>query len=298
MNIKLCIAAFGLSAVLCGCSIGAAGIGPDGSVQLNSGEGVDLQTADSIPDNASTAADSDIQQAPAAAQNDDGSLSEPSEVQSTDALQDVESAQPPDLSGMPLLEPEEETDLTALQEPDAVQDPVPAAVLSESDAFGLDQTLQNVCSAEAAAEISSYYAKKAEQAASQGLGVTTQVVYQKGQVLSILRTLKNDSGSVTLRSETFQVQSGGLFTLADFFPGMSSQGREEIVLAQVIAVLSESDQELYADWQDYASSAFDPDSFYLSSSGLVIYYQAGVVSLGVQQVSLPYSTLDGFVMPE
>ena len=179
----------------------------------------------------------------------------------------------------------------------------------DEDLDDLQRVLHDLPNREAAGEIQDYFAAAEQTAVDAGCTVTAQVMYQKDPVLSVLRTVTDQDGRKTLRSETFQTETAGLFTLADFFPGLEEADWLGSLLAVADETLGCSDQELYSaseigidagdgSLRQVLERTFDPDCFYLTSQGICIYFQAGVLSDGVIQVTLPYSRLTGFAMPD
>ena len=326
-NWKLIPAALALCLALTGCNMGSIGsIGADGAVQVN-GKDVTASETPAAEPAASTGVSESGAQTPAepAAQVE----AEPAQAEPEPAAQTPEV---PDLSGAVVLEqaqPEEETPengqvwgqedededenpFTQIETPQPQEPELPLAgdlyAVFEEELDDLDQILQDLPDRDAAEEIRAYFAAARQTAADAGCTMTVQVQYFKAPVLSVLRTVTDGEGHKTLRGETFQTETAGLFTLADFFPGMEEADWLGPLLAVADETLGCSDQELYSasvigiDWEDGSlrevlERTFDPDCFYLTSQGLCIFFQAGVLSSGSVQITLPYSRLDGFVMP-
>ena len=313
-------AALVLTLALTGCNMGGVGsIGADGAVQIN-GKDVTVSEPGDAPVTNPLAEETSAQAQP--------------EAQAAEEAADQPEAQPevPDLSGAVVLEetrPEEEppedgqvwgqepepedNPLTQIDLPEPQEPEMPAPgelyAVFEEDLNDLELALQDLPDRDAAGEIRDYFAAAEQTALDAGCTVEAQVMYRKEPVLSVLRTVTDREGRKTLRSETFQTETAGLFTLADFFPGLEEADWLDPLLAVADETLGCSDQELYSasvigvdsedgSLREVLERTFDPDCFYLTSQGLCIYFQAGVLSDGSVQVILPYSRLSGFVMPE
>ena len=99
-------------------------------------------------------------------------------------------------------------------------------------------------------------------------------------------------GSTVRWADTWQIPSGAPRTLASFFPPRSRwRGRVLSALAdQARARMAGGETCYYDDWPARLKSAFDPDHFYLTESGLSIFYPLyaiGPYIEGIPVFSLP-----------
>mgnify|MGYP002624733170 CR=1 FL=1 len=326
---KLIPAALALCLALTGCNMGSIGsIGADGAVQVN---GKDV-TVSGTPEATNPAAYETVSgvEPDAAASDAAGSSAaqgstEPAQVEQELAAQAEPEPEDPDLSGAVVFEeaqpepaengqvwgqeeepenPFTQIEISRPEEPETPLGDLYAVFDEEPD--DLEQILQDLPDRDAAEEIRSYFAAARQTADDADCTMTLQVRYFKAPVLSVLRTVTDGEGHRTLRSETFQTETAGLFTLADFFPGLEEDDWTGALLAEAEALLDGSDRELYSfadvdfgdgDLGELLTQFFDPDQFYLSSEGVTVYYQAGVLSDSSVQITVPYSRLTGFVMP-
>lgn len=99
-------------------------------------------------------------------------------------------------------------------------------------------------------------------------------------------------GTTQRTSETWDFSSGKRLSLSDFYP--NSPSYQERILKNLQRQVSEREKRApYTYFDDYASllrSTFNPESFYMTPKGIVIYYQ--------QYDIAPYSTgLPEFLLP-
>ncbi|MBS6955978.1 MAG: DUF3298 and DUF4163 domain-containing protein [Enterocloster asparagiformis] len=100
-------------------------------------------------------------------------------------------------------------------------------------------------------------------------------------------------GSTLRTSQTWDFSTGKRLQLSDFYPHNPSW-REDIQSQIQAGIARRLEKEPSTYFDDYAAlvrTAFNPDSFYLTPEGLVIYYQQYDIapySTGIPQFSLPF----------
>ncbi len=133
-------------------------------------------------------------------------------------------------------------------------------------------------------------------------------VTRDDELVSIMRELTTYTGGMhpgnEILSETFVRESGALLILDDVF----TVPREEYypVLKQlVLAIIDErhpndKNELFYANFEDDLMVVFEPDDFYFTDAGLVIYWQEyaiGPYVSGAHEFELKYADLSGIINP-
>lgn len=127
--------------------------------------------------------------------------------------------------------------------------------------------------------------------------VTFQVTYNSGCVVSLYMDQYEFEGgahgSTQRTSQTWDFSTGKRMQLSDFYPHNPSY-REEIqsqIQSGIGRRLEQEPSTYFEDYPELLRTAFNPESFYLTPEGLVIYYQQYDIapySTGMPQFLLPF----------
>lgn len=131
-----------------------------------------------------------------------------------------------------------------------------------------------------------------------GAGLTYEVGYNQNCHLSLYRDQYEYTGGahgLTSRAaDTWDLNSGRLLTLCSFFPGDANC--PDSVLDYIIKLADanmQADPELYFEnYQQLMRENFNPESFYLSPQGIVIFYQQydiAAYAVGIVEFTIPYA---------
>lgn len=96
-------------------------------------------------------------------------------------------------------------------------------------------------------------------------------------------------GSTIRTSDTFSLMSGRSIPLQDFFP--EDQDYRVSLIAQMIEQASENPEVFFEDYPDLIEKYFNEEHYYLTPSGLAIYYlqyEIAPYSTGIVVFTIPY----------
>lgn len=162
-------------------------------------------------------------------------------------------------------------------------------------------------------DVNEFFLSRAKQAA-EGFAEEVELAGEEGEIYSIeqgytVEYAHGDVASLLFETSTYyggvhpnaiqtaytvDVGSGTLVSIYDVFGGDSNAVREAI-LAEVISQLSER-EDMYDDAADAARELFDPEHFYLTDDGLVVFYETyelGPYFVGPQFFTIPYGSIPG-----
>jgi hypothetical protein len=235
----------------------------------------------------------------------------PAEDETTQTPETPEESQPTD-------EPEQDEEPVAVEIPEgeaaAVESAETAGDVEELFSYDWSLPQVTVSDADAQAEINAYYDNvatkynhyatgelfdEAMDGAITGLSADYTVMRNSGNILSVRRELREgaDGESVTIYSETFNTENGGLFVASDFFDGDEDTWTAQLI-ARVTEILEASGQyDTVSLWQDTVRQSFEKDNFYLTDTAYVVYYPAGALGDDPIEVEVPFEELDLFHFP-
>lgn len=129
----------------------------------------------------------------------------------------------------------------------------------------------------------------------------TTVTYREGALLSLYTDSVESGGAqriVLRRGDTWDMGSGTPLRLADFFPPHTPV-RKRVLSALRAQIEREERLGLYRylpDWRVRLRRSFNPQNFYLSDEGLLVFYQVYAIappSEGIPVFLLPYDAQKG-----
>ena len=119
-----------------------------------------------------------------------------------------------------------------------------------------------------------------------------EVMANNGRILSIMHENYTFSGGMhempSFSSETFDLQNGGLLTLADLFT-VPEETYLTLLFDAAAAKISETPEEYFDVTPQLLQEAFDPADFYMTDTGLTFYYQ--VYAIAPYTTGLAYFTI-------
>lgn len=123
------------------------------------------------------------------------------------------------------------------------------------------------------------------------------VTYNKNCHLSMFRDqfqyTSGAHGSTIKMSDTWNIRTGRLVPMADYFrPGADYKC---IILNEAIKQANKDPSIYFENYAQLMNQYFNPESYYLSDDGLVIYYQEYEIApytSGLPTFTIPYSLLD------
>ncbi len=120
-----------------------------------------------------------------------------------------------------------------------------------------------------------------------------EITYNQHCCLSLYRdqyTFTGGAHGSTIRSsDTWSLISGRSIPLSDFFP--AGQDYRESLINQMIEQASKNPEVFFEDYQDLIAKYFNEEHYYLTPSGVAIYYQQYEIapySTGIVVFSIPY----------
>ncbi len=132
-----------------------------------------------------------------------------------------------------------------------------------------------------------------------GAGLYYKVTYNQDCFLSMYRDQYEYTGGAhpnTLRySDTWNLRTGMIVPLSSFFP--AGFNYQQLLLALILKQadkIMEEEPIFFEDYRQLIVERFNPQSYYLSPCGLVIYYQQYDIapySTGIVEFTIPYKAL-------
>lgn len=124
-----------------------------------------------------------------------------------------------------------------------------------------------------------------------------QMTYLSENMVGFLRMVTEPGQEFYVYSETFALGNGGLVTL-DYLFGLEESEYRDVILDYVIQDISNNDELLPQinqrdeDWITTLSNQLDLNQFYLSETGLLIYFQHNQLGIGTGfSVEIPWENL-------